>query len=406
MHPRSVSIAAALALAATYAAGCSSPRDAGGGAMTTGDSTPGAGAAAPAAAARPGVTRAPFGRLPDGRAVELFTLTNGRGVEVRAMTYGAIITAVRTPDRAGRLDDVVLGFDSLAGYLGETPYFGAVVGRYANRIARGQFRLDGASYQLARNNGPNSLHGGERGFDKVLWTAAPFEGDSGVGVRLSYTSPDGEEGYPGTLAVRVTYTLNPRDELVVEYDATTDRATPVNLSQHTYWNLHGAGRGTILDHVLTLDAAAFTPVDSTLIPTGELAPVAGTPFDFRTPTAIGARIDQPDPQLRFAGGYDHNWVLDRDGRSGLAHAARVVDPTTGRTVDVSTTEPGVQFYAGNFLDGTITGKGARAYPHRSGLCLETQHFPDSPNHPSFPTTILRPGETFRSRSVFTFGVER
>jgi len=337
--------------------------------------------------------------------VELFTFTNARSVEVRAMTYGAIITALRTPDRAGRLDDVVLGFDSLAGYLGESPYFGAIVGRYANRIAEGRFALDGVSYQLARNNGPNSLHGGERGFDKVLWAAEPFEGDGSAGVRLRYTSPDGEEGYPGTVAVRVTYTLTPRDELVVEYDATSDRATPLNVSQHSYWNLHGAGRGTILDHLLTLDAAAFTPVDATLIPTGEIAPVAGTPFDFRAPTAVGARIDAPHPQLGFAGGYDHNWVLDRAGQSGLAHAARLVDPTTGRTLDVSTTEPGIQFYAGNFLDGTLTGKGGRPYPLRSGLCLETQHFPDSPNHPAFPTTIVRPGEAFQSRTVFAFGVD-
>ena len=366
----------------------------------------GGGTSATATAAS--VRREPFGRLPDGRAVELYTLTNAHGVEVRAMTYGAIITVLRTPDRAGRLDDVVLGFDSLGGYLRGSPYFGAVVGRYANRIAGGRFTLDGATYTLARNNGPNSLHGGERGFDKVLWAAEPFEGDSGVGVRLRYTSPDGEEGYPGTLAVRVTYTLTPRDELVVDYEATTDRATPVNLSQHTYFNLHGAGRGTILDHLLTLDASAFTPVDSTLIPTGEIAPVAGTPFDFRAATAIGARIDGPHQQLRVGRGYDHNWVLDRAGRGAmeLAHAARVVDPASGRTIDVSTTEPGVQLYTGNFLDGTVAGKGSRVYVHRGALCLETQHYPDSPNHPNFPSTILRPGETYRSRTVFGFGVAR
>src|SRR5919109_2225629 len=249
--------------------------------------------------ATPGVTRAPFGRLPDGRAVELFTLTNARGVEVRAMTYGGIITVLRTPDRSGRLDDIVLGFDSLGGYLKRSPYFGAIVGRYANRIAGGQFTLDGTTYHLARNNGPNSLHGGLRGFDKVLWAAEPFQGDSGVGVRLRYTSADGEEGYPGTLAVRVTYTLTPSNELVVDYEATTDKATPINLSQHTYWNLHGAGRGDILDHVLELDASAFTPVDSTLIPTGDIAPVAGTPFDFRRATRIGERINQPNTQLRY-----------------------------------------------------------------------------------------------------------
>ena len=352
-----------------------------------------------------GVTRARFGRLPlpDGRVVELFTLTNVHGVEVRAMTYGGIITVIRTPDRTGQLDDIVLGFDSLAGYLGDSPYFGAIVGRYANRIARGQFTLDGVTYRLARNNGPNSLHGGVRGFDKVLWVGEPFSGDS-VGVRFRYTSRDGEEGYPGSVTVSVTYTLTPRDELVVDYEASTDKATPINLSQHTYWNLHGGGRGTILDHVLTLHASAFTPVDSTLIPTGEISSVEGPSFDFRVATPIGARIDQPNVQLRYGRGYDHNWVLDRAGQAGLAHAARLVDPTRGRALDISTTEPGIQFYSGNFLDGTVRGKGRQIYGHRTGLCLETQHFPDSPNHSNFPSTILRPGDTYRSRTVFAFSV--
>jgi len=356
-----------------------------------------------------GVTHAPFGRLPDGRAVEQFTLTNAHGIEVRVITYGAIVTGIRTPDRSGQLDDVVLGFDSLAGYLKDSPYFGAIVGRYANRIANGQFTLDGATYRLAKNNGPNSLHGGVRGFDKVIWSGEPFQSDSGVGVTLRYTSKDGQEGFPGTLATRVTYTLTPRDELVVDYEATSDKATPVNLSQHSYWNLRGTaggGGGDVLDHVLTLDAVAFTPVDSTLIPTGEIASVAGTPFDFRSPTPIGARLAQQNTQLRFGGGYDHNWVLDRASEPGLVHAARLLEPGSGRTLDVSTTEPGVQFYSGNFLDGTIKGKGGRVYAHRSGLCLETQHFPDSPNHAGFPSTILRPGQTYRSRSVFAFGVER
>jgi galactose mutarotase-like enzyme len=351
-----------------------------------------------------GVTRAPFGRLPDGRGVELFTLTNAHGVEVRVMTYGGIITVVRTPDRTGQLDDIVLGYDSLTGYLKDSPYFGAIVGRYANRIANGHFTLDGTTYHLAKNNGPNSLHGGLRGFDKVLWSGEPFHDDSGVGVTLRYTSRDGEEGFPGTLVARVTYALTPHDELVVDYEATSDKPTPVNLSQHTYWNLHGGG--DVLDHVLTLNAAAFTPVDSTLIPTGELAPVAGTPFDFRAPTPIGARIGQDHAQLRFGRGYDHNWVLDRGSRPGLVQAARLVEPGSGRTVDISTTEPGVQFYSGNFLDGTIRGKGGRIYTLRSALCLETQHFPDSPNHASFPSTILRPGATYRSRTVFAFGVAR
>ncbi len=333
-----------------------------------------------------------------------FTLTNAHGIEVKVITYGGIITSIRTPDRSGKLDDIVLGFDSLAGYLGDSPYFGAIVGRYANRIADGQFTLDGTTYHLAKNNGPNSLHGGVRGFDKVVWSGEPFQTDSGVGVTLRYSSNDGEEGFPGTLLARVTYTLTPRDELVVDYEATSDKATPVNLSQHTYWNLKGGG--DVLDHVLTLNAAAFTPVDSTLIPTGAITPVAGTPFDFRTPAPIGARIAQDNTQLRYGRGYDHNWVLDRGSGPGLVHAARLVEPTSGRTLDISTTEPGVQFYSGNFLDGTIKGKGGRVYAYRSGLCLETQHFPDSPNHPNFPSTILRPGATYRSRTVFAFGVTR
>ena len=348
------------------------------------------------------VSRAPFGTLPDGRAVELFTLTNAHGVEIRAMTYGAIITAIYTPDRNGRRDDIVLGFDSVAGYLSGSPYFGAVVGRYANRIAGGHFTLDGVTYTLARNNGPNSLHGGLRGFDKVLWSAEPVRSDSAVGVRLRYTSPDGEEGYPGTLQVQVTYTLTAHDELIVDYDATTDKATPLNLSQHTYWNLHGHGQGDILDHVLSLDASRYTPVDSTLIPTGEIAPVAGTPFDFRTPAAVGARIDAANEQLGFGHGYDHNWVLDQPRPGILSHAARLVDPVSGRAIDVSTTEPGIQFYAGNFLDGTIKGKGGQVNGHRGALCLETQHFPDSPNHPNFPSTILRPGQRYQSRTIVTF----
>lgn len=352
------------------------------------------------------VTRSNFGSLPDGRVVEQFIIANAHGVEVRALTYGGIITVVRTPDRAGQLDDVVLGYDSLDGYLASSPYFGAIVGRYANRIANGQFTLDGVTHHLARNNGPNALHGGLRGFDKVLWTAEPFRDDRNAGVRLRYTSADGEEGYPGTVKVTVTYTLTSRDELAVDYEAITDKATPINLSQHTYWNLSGAGRGKILDHVLSLDASHFTPVDSTLIPLGEVRSVDGTPFDFRKPTAIGARIDAPDEQLRYGGGYDHNWVLDRGTAAPgePRHAARLISPSTGRTLDISTTEPGVQFYTGNFLDGTIVGKGGRVYPRRSGLCLETQHFPDSPNHSSFPSTILRPGTTYRSRTVFAFGV--
>ncbi len=352
------------------------------------------------------ITRTAFGTTADGTAVDLFTLTNARGVEVRAMTYGATIVSLRTPDRGGRLGDIVLGYPTLAGYLAQSPYFGAVVGRYGNRIARGRFSLDGKAYQLATNNGPNHLHGGVKGFDKVVWSAEPAESDSSAAVTFSYVSPAGEEEYPGTLHARVTYTLTDRDELRVDYLATTDQATPVNLTQHSYFNLAGAGTRDILGHELMIAADHYTPVDATLIPTGEIAPVAGTPFDFRTPTAIGARIDQNDVQLQNGKGYDHNWVLNRAGAAegALVHAARVSEPTTGRTLDVFTNEPGIQFYSGNFLDGTITGKDGRVYRHRYGFCLETQHFPDSPNHPNFPSTILRPGREYRSTTVFQFGV--
>jgi len=349
------------------------------------------------------VTVAPFGRMPDGKAVEVYTLRNARGMEVRAITYGAIIQSIRVPDRSGRLGDVTLGYDSLSGYLTASPYFGAVVGRYANRIARGRFALGGQTYRLAANNGPNHLHGGLKGFDKVVWEAKSFQRGDTVGVEFQHTSPDGDEGYPGTLHVSVTYTLTPSNQLEVEYRAKTDQATPVNLSQHSYFNLAGEGSGDILGHILEVDADRYTPVDSTLIPTGELASVRNTPFDFRTPMAIGARINQPDPQLKYGKGYDHNFVLNRSG-SGVVHAARVVEPKTGRTLDISTTEPGLQFYSGNFLDGTITGKSGHVYAHRSALVLETQHFPDSPNHPNFPSTILRPGKEYRSRTVFAFGV--
>ncbi len=349
------------------------------------------------------ISRGPFGKTPNGTAVEAFTLTNTHGVEVRAINYGGIIVSLRVPDRAGRLDDVVLGYDSLDGYLRDSPYFGAIVGRYGNRIAKGRFVLDGTTYRLATNNGPNHLHGGVKGFDKVVWQAEPFRSDSGVGVAFTHVSPDGDEGYPGTLTARVRYTLTDHDELIVDYDATTDKATPVNLTQHSYFNLAGDRRRDILDHELWINADSFTPVDSTLIPTGEIAPVEGTPLDFRTPMTIGARIGTDNQQLRFGGGYDHNFVLRREGL-GLGHAARVVEPATGRTLDIYTTEPGLQFYSGNFLDGSITGKSGHVYRHRFGFCLETQHYPDSPNHPQFPSTIVRPGDEYRSRTVFVFGV--
>lgn len=355
------------------------------------------------------VQRSTFGRIPTGEAVELFTLRNAHGIQVQLTNYGGIITSIRTPDRAGRFADIVLGYDDLAGYLKNSPYFGAIVGRYANRIARGHFTLDGTTYSLAVNNGPNSLHGGLRGFDKVVWNAHPFQNQDGEGVALEYISPDGEEGYPGTLHTRVTYTLTPDDRLIVDYQATTDKATPVNLSQHTYWNLVGNASRDVLDHVLTINADASTPVDSTLIPVGVIAPVSGTPFDFRTPTPIGARINQrQNLQIRYGNGYDHNFVINRGSSAAdaLVHAARVVEPTTGRTLDIYTTEPGIQFYSGNFLDGSITGKGGSVYRFRHGLALETQHYPDSPNHPDFPSTILRPGQQYHSRTVFQFGVTR
>jgi aldose 1-epimerase len=351
-----------------------------------------------------GFTRAPFGQA-GGAPVYLYTLTNTHGMEVRVMSYGATIVSLSVPNRRGLSEDVVLGFDALEGYLADEPYFGAIVGRYGNRIAKGRFALDGATYQLATNNGPNHLHGGIKGFDKVVWDAAPFDRDGTSGVVFTHVSPDGDEGYPGSLNARVTYTLTPANELIVDYHATTSKATPINLTQHSYFNLAGAGTGDILEHQLTLDADRFTPVDATLIPTGELAPVEGTPFDFRKATAIGARIGAEHPQLKFGTGYDHNWVLN--GRSGeLRHAVRLEEPTSGRTLDISTTEPGVQFYTGNFLDGTLTGKSGRVYKQRYGLCLETQHFPDSPNHPAFPSTILRPGEQYQSKTVFAFGVRK
>jgi len=347
--------------------------------------------------------------MPDGSVVEQFTLSNSNGVEIRTIPYGAVIVSVRVPDRDGKLGEVVLGFDRLEDYLTKSRYFGAVVGRYGNRIAKGQFTIDGTTYHLATNNGPNHLHGGVKGFDKQLWQAEPFALEDHVGVTYSLTSRDGDEGYPGTLHARVTYALNPRNMLAVNYEAITDKATHVNLTQHSYFNLSGEGSGDILDHELTIHADRFTPVDSTLIPTGELAAVEGTPFDFRVPTTIGSRIDHYDAQLENGKGYDHNFVLNARSESSLSappHAARVVDPRSGRTLDVRTSEPGMQFYSGNFLDGSISGRQGHVYTRRSALCLETQHFPDSPNHEQFPSTLLRPGQHYRSRTVFAFGTTR
>jgi aldose 1-epimerase len=347
--------------------------------------------------------RTRFGVLPDGRAVHRYTLRAG-GLELTTIDYGAIIVSLRTPDRRGRLADIVLGHDSLEGYLDHSPYFGAVVGRCANRIAKGRFTLDGVEFQLDRNDGVNHLHGGYRGFDKLLWDALPFEHGGDEGVAFMLVSRDGAGGYPGTVDVRVTYLLTARGELVVEYVASADRRTIINLTQHSYFNLTERSVD-ILGHELTVSASHFTPVDASLIPTGELRPVAGTPFDFRTPVKIGARIGEPEEQLSFANGYDHNFVLDRGSPNGLAAAAHVLEPESGRTIDIRTTEPGMQFYSGNFLDGSIRGKHGRQYVRHAGLCLETQHFPDSPNHPSFPSVVLNPGESFRSQTVYTFGVD-
>ncbi len=347
----------------------------------------------------------PFGKTPEGQAVDIFTFSNANGLEVRAMTYGGIIVSLKVPDRNGKLDDVTLGFDSLDGYLGGHPYFGAIIGRYGNRIGKAKFTLDGVEYKLPVNNGPNSLHGGNKGFDKVVWQAEPFDKPDSVGVVFTRTSPDGEEGYPGNLQVKVTYSLTDKNELIFDYEATTDKATPVNLTNHTYFNLAGPGMRDILGHDMMINADSFTPVDSTLIPTGEIKSVEGTPFDFRKPTPIGARIDADDQQIKYGPGYDHNFVLNKKDAE-LSLAARVVEPTTGRVMEVLTTEPGVQFYSGNFLDGTLTGKGGHIYRRRYGFCLETQHFPDSPNKPDFPSTILRPGKTYTSRTVYKFFAER
>jgi aldose 1-epimerase len=345
------------------------------------------------------VTTVPFGQTRDGVDVTAYTLTNANGIELQVLSYGGLITSLKVPDRAGALGDVVLGYDALEGYLIKNPFFGALVGRCANRLARGRFTLHGTTYELATNNGANHLHGGTRGFDKVVWHVTP----SSDGVTLTRTSPDGEEGYPGNLTATVTYRLTSSNELVIDYRATTDKATPVNLTQHSYFNLAGEGCGDVLAHELAINADRYTPVDATQIPTGGYAPVEGTPFDFRKAVRIGDRIHDTHEQLKVGGGYDQNFVLNRTG-SGLQHAARVVEPSSGRTLDVATTQPGIQFYSGNRLDGTITGKRGHVYGPRSGFCLETQHFPDSPNHPEFPSVILEPGHEYSETTTFTFGV--
>ena len=351
-----------------------------------------------------GVQKQSFGTQ-DGRSINLYTLTNAHGLEVRAMNYGGIIVSIRVPDRKGEFADIVLGHETLEGYIPNPPFLGAIVGRYANRIANGTFTLGGKKYDLPKNDGPNTLHGGvDKTFNKVVWDGEPLKGKTGVA--FTYVSKDGDDGFPGNLKLKVTYTLTDANAIVIDYEATTDKATPINLSQHSYFNLAGEGTSDILNHEVMINADRFTPVDKNLIPTGELRPVKGTPLDFTTSTRVGARIDDSYEQIALGHGYDHNWVINRKaGDKGLVLAARVYEPTSGRVMEVSTTQPGVQFYTGNFLDGTVTGKQGHVYKRRYGLCLETQHFPDSPNHPDFPTTILKPGETFRSQTVFKFSTK-
>jgi len=349
------------------------------------------------------ITKADFGKTADGTPVQIYTLRNSKGMEASIMTYGGIVTSLKTPDRNGKFGDVVLGYDNLDGYLKSTPYFGALIGRYGNRIAKGKFSLDGVEYTLATNNVPNHLHGGLKGFDKVVWTVDEAEvGEHGPKLALTYLSKDGEEGYPGNLTVHATYTVTEDNALQVKFKATTDKNTVVNLTHHSYFNLRGSG--DILDHVVTINADKFTPVDGGLIPTGELRPVAGTPFDFTAPHSVGERIGATDEQLKLGGGYDHNWVLNKKSNE-MSLAARVHEPTSGRTMEVWTTQPATQFYTGNFLDGTITGKNGWTYQLRNGFCFEPQHYPDSPNHPAFPTTELKPGETYKSTIAYKFSAE-
>jgi len=353
------------------------------------------------------ITQSDFGVLSDGQKATLYTLTNANGAVAKITDFGGIVTELWMPDKNGKLGDIVLGFDSVEGYLSDAykasgPYFGALIGRYGNRIGQGQFTLDGTTYTLATNNGPNHLHGGLKGFDKVLWKAEPAKDSDGVGLKLRYRSNDMEEGYPGNLEVTVVYTLTNNNELRVDYTATTDKPTVCNLTNHSYFNLAGQGSGDILKHELMLNADHYTPVDEGLIPTGEILQVENTPMDFRRPTAIGARIDNHFDQLVYGQGYDHNWVLKKNHNGEMTLAARVWEQTSGRVLEIWTTEPGIQFYAGNFLDGTLTGKQGKVYRHRYGFCLETQHFPDSPNKPQFPTTVLRPGETYSTTTIHKF----
>ncbi len=342
-----------------------------------------------------------FGKTSDGKEVNLYTLKNKNGMEVAITNYGATIVSIKTPDRNGKIADITLGYDDAAGYERDKAFLGATIGRYGNRIANGKFTLNGTSYTLPKNDGENTLHGGPKGFNKRLFEAKDVSKAGTPSLEMKYLSKDGEEGFPGSLAVTVTFTLTPQNELRIDYAATTDKPTVVNLTNHSYFNLAGQGQGDILKHQLTVHASRFTPVDATLIPIGELRAVKGTPFDFTTPTAIGARIAQDEEQLNLGKGYDHNFVVDRS-KPGLVNIAEVYEPSSGRVMQVVTTEPGVQFYTGNFLDGTIHGKDGKSYGHRTGFCLETQHYPDSPNHPTFPSTVLNPGAQYKTTTIYKF----
>ncbi|HET6980241.1 MAG TPA: aldose epimerase family protein [Pyrinomonadaceae bacterium] len=357
------------------------------------------------AQAQASVTKQSFGKTESGENVDLYTLRNTRGVEAKITNYGGIVVSLKVPDRSGKFDDVVLGFSELDNYLKPGPYFGALIGRYGNRIAKGRFTLNGVEYKLAVNNGENHLHGGIKGFDKVVWTGKEMKTATGPAVVLTYLSKDGEEGYPGNLNVRVVYTLNNNNELKLEYSATTDKDTVTNLTHHSYFNLAGEGNGDILNTRVTINGNRFVPTDAGSIPVGELRKVSGTPFDFLAAHAIGERINQDDEQIKFGSGYDHTWVIN--GRTGTMRlAATAYESTSGRVMQVWTTEPGMQFYTGNFLDGTLTGKAGKIYPRRSGFCFETQHYPDSPNQPSFPTTTLKKGATYRSTTIYRFSSRR
>ena len=363
--------------------------------------------AASGATAKPGSTKkSSFGKTPDGEAVDLYTLTNKNGAEVEITNYGGSVVSLKVPDRDGKRGDVVLGFDSVDGYVNNTSYIGALIGRYGNRIGHAQFKLDGKTYTLAKNNGENTLHGGTKGFNKGVWSVKEIPAKDGQALELTYLSKDGEEGFPGNLQVRVIYTLTDTNALKIEYFATTDKDTVVNLTNHSYFNLAGPGSGDVLGHILMIEADKFTPVDSGLIPTGELRDVAGTPFDFRKPTPIGARINADDEQIKLGGGYDHDFVLRKKPGVPISLAARVTEPKTDRVMEVWTTEPGVQFYTGNFLDGSLHGKGSVSYTKRSAFCLETQHFPDSPNKPTFPSTELKPGERYHTTTIYKFSTEK